>query len=203
MGTSLVPKTTIMKNVFLVLALASLVLFGCEKEENEPTVNTGGGGGGGSYGYVSGPQGANLSVTYPDGTTESLSGSSVIGWDGGQLLNGNFWKQLRISADGNTFFLRYNMVQGTDWEAEVAQEWGLYNFPFLLQYSADMTDTAVEWYCPSCDDFEENASGNVELELDVNTPGGMYDVVGSIDATFTINGLQTTVEGNFWAQELQ
>ncbi|WP_306640524.1 hypothetical protein [Sanyastnella coralliicola] len=188
-----------MKNFALILFALTLVMAGCKKEEENVSY---GGGSGSSTGQVTGPEGSSFTVTYPDGSTASLNGATVIGWDGGQLLNYNFWKQLRISVDGNTFFLRYNMVQDTDWSTEVQEEHGLYNFPFLLEYSSDMDDTFVELYCPFCDDFDENASGTVTLELDKPTVNGVYDVVGEIDATFTLNGQQTHIEGSFWAQEL-
>lgn len=181
---------------------AALFLVGCEKDDESttpitpaPVVST-------AYGYVNSPEGSSLTLTLPDGSEETLNGSAILGWDSGALLNGNYFRMLRISGGGRTFYLRYNLLEGSDWRAEVAQEHTLYNTPFLLQFSADMTSTVVEWYCPSCPDIESNASGTVSLELDVNTPLGIYDMVGEVDATFTEGFQEYRVTGRFWAEQL-
>ncbi|NQX90610.1 MAG: hypothetical protein HRT74_00400 [Flavobacteriales bacterium] len=189
-----------MKKGLLVFFAIAIALVSCKKEEEETTRS--GGSSGTGFGYVTTPEGAVFTITHPDGTTESRSSDFVSGWHGGQLLNSNYWKQLIIYDGQESHYLRWNMLADADWEAEVQEEGGLYNFPFLLQYSQDMTGTIVEYYVPFSDDFEGNASGNVEVELDKSILGEVYDVFGSVDATFTVNGLQTHVEGNFWAKDL-
>ena len=149
-----------------------------------------------------GPEGASFTVTCPDGSTAQLEGETVVGWDGGQLLNYNYWRQLRMTVDGNTFFLRFNIPQETEWQDAVEGESSLYNFPFLLEYSSDMDDVYVELYCPSCDDFEGNASGTVTVELDASTPQGACEVVGTVDARVTVYSQDTEISGSFWATEL-
>ena len=172
----------------------------CKKEE-ETSGNTGGGGAT-SYGYVTTPEGVSLKITHPDGTVENRSGDNVNGWSSGQLLNLNFYRQLSLYDGEQSWFLRYSLLQDADVDAELYTEQALYNQPFLLQWTADMDDTIVEFYAPFSDEIEGNSTGTVTLEKDVNTPLGIYEVVGTIDATFTNNGLTYTVEGNFWAEDL-
>ena len=191
-----------MKRFFLLAAAAALVLSSCEKDEESNTPTTPTPNVTASHSYVNSPEGASLTLTLPDGSEETLNGSVILGWDSGALLNSNYFRMLRISAGGRSFYLRYNLVNGSDWREEVGQEHGLYNTPFLLQFSADMASTVVEWYCPSCPDIESNASGTVSLELDVNTPLGIYDMVGEVDATFTEGFQEYRVTGRFWAEQL-
>lgn len=129
--------------------------------------------------------------------------NSVIGWDNGVLLELNYWRQLRISTDMGTFFLRYNLPADYDWETEIQGTHQFYNFPYLLEYSSDMNGMFVEVYCPSCDEVEGNASGMATVILDASTPLGTYAVLGEIDADFILNGQTTTIEGLFWLEEAQ
>lgn len=182
--------------------MAAFFSVGCEKNDESapptpptPSVTV-------AYNYVNSEEGSSFTLTLPDGSVENLSGSTIIGWDTGSLLNLNYFKQLRISSGSRTFYLRYNLVNGSTWQEEVAQSHSLYNTPFLLQFSSDMGETFVEWYCPSCPDIESNASGTVSLELDVNTPLGIYDMVGEVDATFTQGWDQYHITGKFWAENL-
>ncbi|MGF1565578.1 MAG: hypothetical protein ACFCUH_09435 [Flavobacteriales bacterium] len=191
-----------MKRFIFMACSAALFLVGCEKDDESntptpspPSVTV-------AHSYVNSEEGSSFTLTLPDGSIENLSGSTIIGWDTGSLLNLNYFKQLRISSGGRTFYLRYNLVNGSTWRDEVEQTHSLYNTPFLLQFSSDMSDTVVEWYCPSCQDINGNASGTVTLLLDVNTPLGVYDMVGEVDATFTQGWDQYHVTGKFWAQNL-
>lgn len=188
----------------LLLTFATIALVACNKEENESdgsgSGNTGGTGG---YSYVDGTEGGEFTVTSPGGATETIAVSSVIGWDGGMLLNSNYWRQVRLSTSMGTFFLRYNLPQEYEWQTEIQGTHALYNFPFLLEYSSDMDGMFVELYCPTCDDVEGNAAGMATVVLDVPTPSGVNDIVGEIDAEFTHNGQTTTVEGLFWLEEAQ
>ncbi|MEO0403913.1 MAG: hypothetical protein AAF193_03485, partial [Bacteroidota bacterium] len=175
-----------MKRGILVFFAIAMIFASCKKEE-EPT--RGGSSSGSGFGFVTTPEGSSFTITFPDGSTETRSGDQVTGWHGGQLLNYNFYKQLIIYDGQESHYLRWSMLEDTDWEAEVQEEAGLYNFPFLLQYSQDMTSTVVEYYVPYSDDFEENASGDVQVELDKSILGEVYDVFGTVNATFTVNGL--------------
>jgi hypothetical protein len=188
----------------LLLTFAALTLVACKKDEENGSNSsaTNSGSGGGDFGYVAGPEGGEIVVTYPDGTSEELAVTSIIGWDGGNLLNYNYWKQIRLGTEMGTFFLRYNLLQEHDWQTEVQGLNEFYNFPFLLQYSQDMDDKIVELYCPSCDDIEGNASGQVNLTTNVPTPSGTYDVIGTFFAEFTEFGQTIEVSGTFWAEEL-
>lgn len=187
----------------LLLFCAVLTLFACDKDDNEPSgSNSGNSSGSGGYSYVSGPEGGDFTITHSDGSTENVAATAVIGWDGGMLLEGNYWRQLRLSTSVGTFFLRYNLPADYEWETEIQGTHSLYNFPYLLEYSTDMDGMYVEVYCPTCDDFEGNASGFATVVIDAPTPSGTYDVVGEIEADFTEFGQTTTIEGVFWAEEL-
>ena len=188
------------KLIWLWFVGAALLFNSCKKDEE----NTGraASNGGTQYGVVTTPEGCSFEITYPDGTTEVRTGTSVSGWNGGQLLNLNFFRQLSIYDGQDSWFLRFSMVQGTDWENEVLGEHDLYDFPFLLQWSADMDETVVEFYSPNNDEIEGNSYGTVVLTPNIQVAGSTYELYGEVDASFTVYGQTTTVSGAFWAQEL-
>ena len=185
-----------------ILALCML-LGSCKKEEEENRGSVGGNGSGsGLYGVITTPEGCSFDITYPDGTTETRTGTSVSGWSGGQLLNLNFFRQLSLYDGQDSWFLRFSMPQGTDWETEVLGTHDLYSIPFLLQWSQDMDETIVEFYSPGNDEIEGNSYGTVELVPNIQVAGDTYDLWGTVDASFTVYGQTTTVSGVFWAQDI-
>lgn len=188
------------KLIWLCLVGAALLFNSCKKDEENsgpPASN-----GGTQYGFVSTPEGCSFEITYPDGSTEERTGSFVSGWNSGQLLNYNFFRQLSINDGEDSWFLRFSMVQGTDWENEVLGEHSLYSTPFLLQWTQDMDETVVEFYSPNNDVIQGNSFGTVLLTPNVQVAGTTYDLIGEVEASFTSFGQTTSVSGVFWVQEL-
>lgn len=156
------------------------------------------------YAFISGPTGVNLDITFPDGSTESQSGTFVTGWDGGQLLNLNYFRQLRFSTDSTTFFFRINIPQDTASADVLVRTHELYGFPVLLQDTQFLGEVLPELYCPFEDEgtpLGGNASGTLKIERDVNTALGTYSIIGEVNALFINNGQETQVEGFFYSEE--
>lgn len=188
--------------ILAVMMALSFTITGCNDDDDDDNGNSGPPAGG--YAYISGPEGVSLDITYPDGSTESESGTFVSGWDGGQLLNLNYYRQLRFSTDSTTFFFRINIPRDTASADVLERTHNLYNFPVLLQNTGDLGEVLPELYCPFEDEgtpLGGNAEGTLTIERDVQTPLGVYSIIGEVNATFINNGQSTTVTGNFYSEE--
>ena len=177
-----------------------MALTGCDDDDDEGSA----GPPQQAYAFVTGPEGVNLEFTYPDGTTESQSGAFVTGWNGGQLLNLNYFRQLRFSTDSTTFFFRINIPQDTASADILERTHDLYGFPVLLQDTQSLSEVLPELYCPFEDESTPlggNASGTIKIERDANTPLGTYSIIGEVNAIFTNNGQTTQVDGFFYSEE--
>jgi hypothetical protein len=188
-----------MKKLALILSIFSLVA--CKKEDANPITTTNNPTS--DFAFVTSEQGSSFVVFLPDGSSQTLSGQTILGWDGGALLNGSFYRLLRIQVGSTYCYLRFSFPQGTDWENEVQQERSLLEFPFELQESANMSDVVAEWYAPSSNEWLGNASGTVHVLLNQDISGETYDVVGSVEATFYSSlGNSYILNGHFWKKTI-
>ena len=190
------------KWIGLAFLALSFTLSGCNDDDDDDD-NTGGPPAQ-SFSYISGPEGTSVDITYDDGTTESQTGTFVTGWDSGQLLNLNYFRQLRFSTDSLTFFFRLNIPKDTASTDVMERTHELYGFPVLLQDTQSLTEVLPELYCPFEDEgtpFGGNASGTINIRRSVDTPMGVYSIIGEVHATFVNNGLETQVDGHFYSEE--
>jgi hypothetical protein len=196
-----------MNRLFWLLGLSlCLVFVGCNDDDDNDD-NGGSGGPATGYSFINTEVGSSLELTLPGGDPTQI-GSDFISddFDGGQLLNLNYFRQITIGTTEGSFFLRWNFPQNISASDTIVNTFGLYNFPLLLQDTGNLSEIIVEFYKPGTQDGEfldGNAAGSVTLLRDVNTPLGMYSMVGEIDAVFNVNGQQTTVIGTFWNKDFQ
>lgn len=192
-----------MKKV-LLLALIAIAFTACKKDDEVQEkidinlVDTGAIAG---YDSVTSPEGGELTLTSSGGTAQEVEVTAVTGWETGELLEGN-WRELSFTSDFGTFFLRFNLPAGTEWQSGVRGEHELYSSSFTLEDSQEMDSTVVELYCPTCPILGGNASGMVSMVPSALTNMGVYDGVVFIEATVNTAGGTTAIEGVVWAEEL-
>ena len=163
------------------------------------------GGGAGNFAFVRGDEGSDLTLRHPDGDEESIDGDVILGWINGQLLEGNYVKQLRIGTSINTMELRMSFPGDAPPTGLIEGVHSLRGTRLLLEDTQVVDSVQVEIYFQRSDPpFAglTNATGTVEISLDVNTGLDVYDIVGEIhgdiigvDGTYGINGF-------FWAREI-
>lgn len=172
-------------------------------------VGTGGTGGTGLspgiIGFVRGEKGSDLTLRRPDSTEEDIGSDVLFGWINGQLLGGNYLKQLRIGSTLGTIELRMSFPGSAPPTGLIEGGHELRASRLLLEDSGDLDEVQVEMYFQSSDppfDPLTNALGTVEIFLDVDNGISIYDIAGEMnleimgtDGTYQINGY-------FWAQEI-
>ena len=158
----------------------------------------------GGFGFISGPEGSDITLEYPDGSKDNIGGTRIFGWDSGALLGGNYWRQLRIVTDEGALTFRMNFPEEiSPDESVVSKKHELRTSRLLLENSSGINEVSVELFFQSSDEFDglTNADGTVRIRQNINNDGETYDVTGEIDAKI-INeqGLTVKVTGNFWKQ---
>jgi len=211
-------------NLCIVFTAVALMAAGCGEEGGGDdgsggAVGTGGSGGrdgsGGSAGsrgggacnfaFVRGEEGSDLTLRHPDGDEESVDGNVIFGWTNGQLLEGNYFKQLRIGTSIGTMALRMSFPGDAPPTGLIEGVHQLRGSRLLLEDTQVVDSVQVEIYFQSSDppfDGLTNATGTVEISLDVNTGLDVYDIVGEIHGS--ISGVDGSygINGFFWAREI-
>ena len=206
------------RELMVVLAAVAVVAVACGDDGNGGggsggMAGTGGAGGtagsGGtgpdSFGYVQTEEGSNLTLRHPDGTEESIDSDVILGWINGQLLEGNYSKQLRIGTQIGAMELRMSFPSGAPPTGLIEGVHELRGFRLLLEDTQVLDSVQVELFFQSSDppfDGLTNATGTVEIFLDVNTPLGVYDIAGEIDAKIMGADGQYGIIGTFWARTI-
>jgi len=183
----------------LFFCFFALLSFSCDKDDDTndtPNVQNP------AYAAVFGPTGHSFQVI-SGGEIQTNSGTTILGWDGGQLLNGSYFRLLRFSGMPNTFALRMSMPASSNFSEAAPGDHGLYEFVLPLQDTQNLQDIVVEFYqnngSPA---IQGNATGNVTLERNVSHAGNTYSLIGNVEAQFFNAGTLVTVSGTFWSQEL-
>lgn len=198
----------------MLLLVAIVAIAGCGDEGGDGgsggAAGTGGsggsagtGGGFGNFGFISSVEGSNLTLRHPDGTEESIGGEVLFGWNNGQLLNGNYFKQLRIGTSIGVMELKMSFPGDTPSTGLIEGPHTLRGTRLLLEQTQALDSVQVEVFFQSSDppfDGLTNATGAVEMRLDVTAPLQVYDIVGEIDAE--IRGVDGSygLSGYFWAE---
>lgn len=184
---------------FALLLLLCLTLWswGCGGDGDDDAQNDASDG----FARVTGPQGSSFTVTYANGSTEEITSTAVIPWEGGQLLDGNYFRVLRFNAGDEQFWLRYSFGADVKWDEVVYREYAL-SEAVDLEDSGDINGVVAEFYTYDDDPFEGNAQGEVELRRNVSVNGTVYAVVGLIDATWMTAEGTISMKGTLWVQEL-
>lgn len=177
------------------------------------TAGVGGSGGiGGSglgpvpIGVVRGEEGSELTLLRPDGSDEQIGLDVLFGWNNGQLLNGNYYKQLRIGTTLGTMDLRMSFPGDAPPDGLIEGLHELRPNRLRLEDTGDLEERQVEIYFQNSDppfDPLTNASGTVEIFLDVDNGISVYDIAGEVDLTLVGDGGVYTITGFFWAREIQ
>lgn len=207
--------TKVALNLGLTLIAVSMLAWGC---------GDGGGGGGaggaggagatggsgglvppGGFGFVIGEEGSDLTLRRPDGSEEAIDGDVVLGWINGQLLEGNYFKQLRIGTDVGTMELRMSFPGDAPPTGLIEGVHQLRGTRLLLEDTQALDDVSTEVFFQSTDlplDGLTNATGMVEIFLDANTGLGPYDIAGEIDAEIIGTDGTYAIDGFFWARNI-
>lgn len=158
-----------------------------------------------SFAFITGPEGSDITLEYPDGTSENIGRDRVFGWNSGAHLNSNYFRQLRIVTDEGTLAFRMNFPSDVSPDNSViSQTHELRTTRLLLENTGNLSNVSTELYFQSSDQFDglTNASGTVKIEQDISKDGEVYDVTGEINAII-INeqGQNVKITGNFWKQD--
>ena len=177
---------------FLTLITLALLVAGCKNNSTS------------SFGYITGDEGSKITLEYADGTKESIGGDRVLAWQGGQLLNGNYFRQLRIFTDVGSLDFRLSIPNGTSPDEVTEGKHELWESRLLLQDTQSLNEVYPELFFQFSDDFDglENASGTVNIKESITKDGENYDIAGEINAEIMdVNGVLVKIKGNFWLRE--
>lgn len=183
--------------ILLVLLLGLLqISIGCKDSSTSAGIA--------DYAFLSGPEGSRITLKYDDGTEQSVGSDRVMGWLGGQLLEGNYYRQLRIVTDAGTLDFRLSIPQDESFNEIVSNTHELRTPRMLLEETTTLNDPVAELFFGFSDNFDglENATGSVTIEQDINHEEQTYDIVGEINATIVdMDGESVDISGNFWKQD--
>lgn len=159
----------------------------------------------GGFAFITGPEGSDITLEYPDGNKENIGSDRVFGWNSGAFLNGNYFRLLRIVTDEGTLAFRMNFPSDISPDNSViSQTHELRTSRLLLESTGNLSDVSAELWFQFSDQFDglTNAIGTVKIEQDISNDGQEYDVTGEINAEI-INEQGETVKmtGNFWKQD--
>ena len=207
--------TKLALNLCLAFIAVSMLAWGCGDDGGGGGAGGAGGAGAtggsgglgppGDFGFVMGDEGSDLTLRRPDGTEEAIDGQVILGWINGQLLEGNYFKQLRIGTDVGTIELRLSFPGDAPPTGLIEGIHQLRGTRLLLEDTQVLDEVQAEVYFQSSDlplEGLTNAVGTVEIFLEVNTALAVYDIAGEIRAD--ISGTDGTygIEGFFWAREI-
>lgn len=208
----------------VTLMAAALMAWGCGDEDGQPAGSGGSGGaagvgggagsggsagsggtGPGGFAFVQSEEGSELTLRHPDGTEESIGSDVILGWINGQLLEGAYFKQLRIGTQIGTMDLKLSFPSDTSPTGLIESVHELREVRLPLEETPNLEKVQVELFFQSSDppfDGLTNASGTVEISLGVNTPLGVYDIAGEIDAHIAGEDGEYGITGYFWARSI-
>jgi hypothetical protein len=180
----------------LVLLFALILVTSC-KDDNP----TDGSDASGLATAINGTQGSSITYTKMDGTEGRTTGTTVFGWDGGQLLNSNFFRLLRLGSDVGTFNIRFNMEKGTKFNDIAIGEHSFTPSILLLQDSQYLKGLHIEGYFSFSNVFPQGEpfTGTIKVYKDKSYGGTNYSISGEIDAT--LSGSNRKFKAYFWKEE--
>lgn len=160
----------------------------------------------GPIGFVRGDEGSNFTLRRPDGSDEEIGGEVLFGWNNGQLLNGDYYKQIRIGTTIGAMALRMSFPGDAPPDGLIEGLHELRPNRLRLENTGDLDERQVEIYFGNSDppfDSLTNATGTVEIFLDVDSGISIYDIVGEVNLTLIGDGGTHTITGFFWAREIE
>lgn len=160
----------------------------------------------GQLGFIMGDEGSRLTLSRPDGTDEEIGGEVLFGWNNGQLLNGDYYKQIRVGTTIGAMALRMSFPGDGPPDGLIEGLHELRARRLLLEDTGNLDERQVEIYFQNSDppfDPLTNATGTVEIFLDVESGLSIYDIVGEVNLTLIGDGGTHTVTGFFWAREIE
>ncbi|PKL79936.1 MAG: hypothetical protein CVV25_06565 [Ignavibacteriae bacterium HGW-Ignavibacteriae-4] len=186
-----------MKSMKLVAILFAIILIISCKDDSP----TDGGNSSGLATSVNGDQGATGKYTKSDGTSGNATATFINGWDGGQLLNSNFYRLLRINTDIGTFNIRFNMEKGSKFSEIAVGENSFTPYLLLLQETQNLKGHHIEGYFSSGNVFTQSKpfSGTIKIYKDKSYGGTSYSLSGEIDAQ--LEGTGNTYKSYFWSKD--
>ena len=145
-----------MKFLKLVTILIALILI-TSCEDDNPT--DGGGDSSGLSVAVSGSVGSTIKFTNKDGLGKSASGNSIF-WASGQLLNSNYFKQMRINSDVGTLRMQFNINKDVKFHDMVSGNHTIYQKYLRLEETSYIDNYLLELHFSYVkegfsDEFEE------------------------------------------------
>lgn len=178
----------------LAIVLISFLVFSCSSDDDNPT---------GLIGIYSnqftGDKGSYFEIEV-NGEKTTYSGNNIFGWDTGMLLGSNYWRQIRLPAEGHTLAFRLSFPEEKSFVDEVQNDWTLRFSKLRLENTTNLSEIYAElWFQYSTDDKypDDNMQGRVTILKDHSVGGTSYDYVGEIDAE--LNGME--VKGVFWLND--
>lgn len=176
---------TIKTGAFVVLFLSTVA---CDKNDDaKPNTDV-------TSFQPSSDQGNNLVLTYPDETKEYINGDAVFGWGKGQLLGGNYFKQVMGGSSEREFAIRINIPPGTDKDEIIGVDLTLDGARLYLQNSTEIPLRPELWISGNGFNELENAVGKIKI---IETDS--YDIIGEINAQVQNSNNKTVrIAGYFW-----
>ncbi|MBW2188497.1 MAG: hypothetical protein JRG93_02745 [Deltaproteobacteria bacterium] len=129
----------------------------------------------------------------------------IFGWINGQLLGGNYFKQLRIVTSIGTMDLKMSFPGDAPPTGLIEGVHTLRGSRLLLEQTQVLDDVQVEVFFQRSDppfDGLTNATGTVEIFLDVTALLAVYDIAGEISADISGTDGSYGINGYFWARDI-
>jgi hypothetical protein len=150
------------------------------------------------------PRCSDLTLRRPDQTEESIDGDNVLGWSNGQLLDGDYYKQLRVGTTLGAMELRLSFPGTGPPDGLIEAVHDLRATRLFLEDTGDLESLQVEiWFSSDDSPFSplSNARGEVEIFLDVENGFSIFEVVGEVNLTLDGDGGTHNITGTFWLRD--
>ena len=195
-------KKKLFKTLLILLSLT--VVLSCNKDiddviqEDSPF----------NYNRVQSPEGVYLELDHLGQKTilaRDEEGITINGWNGGQLLDGAYFRLLRLFNDYGTVAIRANMPKTQTWGSfNLFDTHGFNTNKLQLQQSSSLTGPHWEIYfdgVSSRETFPDNGSGDITFKENYfsSSTNLTYAIAGEVDVAFTDKaGNPATLKGIFW-----
>ncbi|MCA1762273.1 MAG: hypothetical protein LC664_04690 [Flavobacteriales bacterium] len=195
------PNQNLVFNALMLLCIgAFLISCGDDDEDNAPGSPSASDP---NFGVATTDEGCSFELEFPDGSTTTITGSGMTsGWQGGNLLGSNYFRQARVFTDLGSMDFRLSMPGGTPFIDSVQQTHSLRTTLLLLENTPNLNELYPELFFQFSDTINGNGSGVATIYKDAgNAVSGNFSIFGTVDAEFQTTNTSFRMTGSFWSRD--